>query len=776
MLVPALVLAPLAYGIVLPPDTNPLRGSNFQGADGNHDDASPYVDWQTYRRAGRVLHSGDPNAQDSAFTGGSKENEPGRWGLTTEADGVRPGKANIYDAWTAADLGGPNAFGYLGFTRGGTSGATSYVAFELNHDSRLWWNGRATIPCRRSGDLLLSYHAREDYDAELVLQRWLPIQTDLATGCSTEGRLDDLTLRPNNVQGAVNDSEITSRLPVTDFFGDTVPAGRFGEAALNMSQILGSALGNPCFAFSSVWMHTRSSVQEDSNMQDIVAPRRINIRSCAASGLKFHDLNGNGRRDRREPGLSNWIMWADYDNDGVRDGDEPFAFTDARGRYVINGIRPPRGTYWIREMLPTAAARRRAAAADVFCSFPNATTPGGTGSAPGGQFPCAWGPITSASTSWARRRNFGNFEAARLTVRKELFPRNDLGRFDLLVNGRVVIASAGNGASHTLTGLRPGAYTVSEVAAAGTNAANYTSTPDCKIGAARTRRGVGISQTIQLNSGQAATCTFTNVLHGRPGIAIDKSGPATATAGDTLHYTLEVTNPGDLPFPAASVRVTDPNCDEAPELVGKSDGSGADNTPRTLDPGDIWTFSCSKKTSAPADCQPSVVPNTATISGTAGGETVTDSSTINTQLECPPPPEPPPPPPGPEPPPPPPPPPTPIEPPGPVLPDADGAGTAGVLFRRVTTGCIPPGRVPRVVFAGTRVASVRVYVNGRLDRRLTVRSLQTRLRPRVLGRPGARLRLRVVVTFQRGTGSPPVTLRARVEICAVRRGRPSFTG
>ena len=141
---------------------------------------------------------------------------------------------------------------------------------------------------------------------------------------------------------------------------------------------------------------------------------------------------------------------------------------------------------------------------------------------------------------------------------------------------------------------------------------------------------------MQLSSGETATCTFYNVRRGTPGIAIDKTGPATATAGDTLRYTLLVTNPGELPFPAASVRVEDPNCDAPPELVGKADAAGSDDSPATLDPGDTWTYACSKKTVAPADCKPSVVPNTATVTGTAGGSTVTDSSSINTQLTCPP--------------------------------------------------------------------------------------------------------------------------------------------
>jgi hypothetical protein len=56
--------------------------------------------------------------------------------------------------------------------------------------------------------------------------------------------------------------------------------------------------------------------------------------------------------------------------------------------------------------------------------------------------------------------------------------------------------------------------------------------------------------------------TFLNVRLGSAMIAIDKVGPASATAGDTLRYQLFVTNPGYVSFPAAPVEVVDPNCDE----------------------------------------------------------------------------------------------------------------------------------------------------------------------------------------------------------------------
>jgi hypothetical protein len=599
-----------------------------------------------------------------------------------------------------------------------------------------------------------------------VLERWITSQTDAATGCATVGHLDALGgLTPNvDAQGAVNVPTITSYLP--GFYDGSIPIERFGEAALNLSRILDDALGDECFSYGSLWMHSRSSsASEASNMQDYVAPQELAVRTCAASGTKFHDLNANGSRDRGEPGLPRWVIWADYDNDGVHDATEPFGITDDEGQYVVSDIRPPTGSYMLRETLPTSRARRRAAAARVTCSYP-------PGSAPGGMFPCAWGPIAVTTETWARRRDFGNYMPARIVVRKELEPRTDPGRFDLLVNREIVIPAAGDGARGRQS-VRPGSYTVSEAAVRGTNPVDYQSTVECKVGTrpGQVRPGT-VYENLQLSSGQRAVCTFRNVRNGAPAIAIDKTGPATAVAGETLRYTLYVKNPGDVPFAAASVRVTDPNCDDPPELVGK----GGDATQSTLDPGDTWTYGCSRKTTAAADCTPSVVPNTAAVTGAAGGVSVSDEVSIVTSLTCPPTP-PTPQPPAPQPPAPqplPPAPPSPLVPPGPKPPDAGDAARAGFLVRQATRGCIR-GRVPRLSFQGTRIARIQVFVNGNLRRRLTLQTLQRRVTPRVTLPPGS-YRLAVRVTFQRGTGSPPVTFRRRIRICAVKAARPPFTG
>jgi hypothetical protein len=67
----ALLLAsPASAQLRSTPDS--LPGSDFQGADGNQDDAAPRIDWQALQAAARVKHNPDENDEDTAFAGGSK--------------------------------------------------------------------------------------------------------------------------------------------------------------------------------------------------------------------------------------------------------------------------------------------------------------------------------------------------------------------------------------------------------------------------------------------------------------------------------------------------------------------------------------------------------------------------------------------------------------------------------------------------------------------------------------------------------------------------------
>jgi hypothetical protein len=786
----ALIVVALALAAPLTPTSDPLAGSTFQGADGNQASTAALVDWDAMEAAGRVVHNPDANDQDTAFAGGTKEGDPNHWSLTTEAGGVNPGKANIHDVWSVVDQPDGTTFVYLAFAREASTG-TTFLTFELNQDERLWKNAAgARIPCRREGDILVSYEISGN-SAEVVLHRWHTATTDPATGCARTGTIESFPAVKADIeaQGAINDSAIANHLP--GFYDATIPGVRFGEAALNLDKLLGQAFDGGCYAFGSLWAHSRSSTSVSSQMQDYVAPQAIDVRTCSASGTKFFDLNANGARDDGEPGLAGFEIYADYNRNEQLDPGEPSTVTDERGHYVLDDIRPPNGReYILRERLVQS---QQEATNDWICSFPNAGTDGGFGRVSSGLH-CGWGPIDVDAEPNATGRNFGNWYPAQLTVRKVLVPGTDPGRFDLLVNGEVVVPDAQDGSSKTML-VPPGLYTVSERPSSTTDGSLYESTVACQTLARRAVARAGSAfEDVPLAAGGRAQCTFYNVRTGAPAIAIVKDGPVVAQAGDTLHYTLRVRNVGTVPFPEDQVKVTDPSCDDAPELVHKSDGSGADGTPETLDPSDVWTYRCSRKTAEPgADCVLSTVRNTATVTGEAGGTTVDASWTWTTTLTCPdvPPPEPPDPEPVPPEPPhpvvPPQPPnpdpltpavpgqphrPVPVEPPVPRPPRAGTAGVAGLVRARLAR-CVE--RIPRTVLRGTRIGRLVMRLDGRVVHRLRSGPLQRRLVIRRLrGLDPGRHRITVRVTFRLGSGTPPVTLSRRVVIC--RPVLPRFTG
>ena len=57
-------------------------------------------------------------------------------------------------------------------------------------------------------------------------------------------------------------------------------------------------------------------------------------------GSVFHDVNADGARGVNEPGLEEWLVYLDEDNDDERDEDEPFAMTDEFGQYQLQDVSP----------------------------------------------------------------------------------------------------------------------------------------------------------------------------------------------------------------------------------------------------------------------------------------------------------------------------------------------------------------------------------------------------------------------------------------------------
>ena len=221
------------------------------------------------------------------------------------------------------------------------------------------------------------------------------------------------------------------------------------------------------------------------------------------NGTKFNDLNANGKRDSGEPGLAGWRIWADYDDDGVRDTGEPYDDTDSLGRYSL--VVTTTTAYRLREQRPAGGN------GGWKCSYPNASTSGGFASGKGGDFGCGWGPITSDAING---KDFGNYKQPKITVIKKLVPASDPGRFDLKVDSTVVKAAAGDGGSGS-TLVSPGAHLVSETAAGGTDLADYSASISCNTATAKTY-GPGW---VHPQSGDEVTCTITNTRLGKVEIA-----------------------------------------------------------------------------------------------------------------------------------------------------------------------------------------------------------------------------------------------------------------
>jgi uncharacterized repeat protein (TIGR01451 family) len=228
----------------------------------------------------------------------------------------------------------------------------------------------------------------------------------------------------------------------------------------------------------------------------------------------------------------------------------------------------------------------------------------------------------------------------------------------------------------------------------------------------------------------------TAVLH--PAIDIETTGPASATVGDVLDYTLTVTNPGDVPFPAQNVVVTDPRCFESPVLQTK----GADPTPGSLDHGDRWTYACSADTRG----QPTgTFVNRATVTGTDGnGRRVSDVDDFPTDLAA-----------------------------QQVIPGNVVKGTARLSG---PSGCVKKAFDATV--RGRRIAKVTFYVDGRKvatrKARAGQRTFRYTVRPNGLSRGVHRVTARV--RFVPASETKARTLRLAFQRCKRQVVTPRFTG
>ena len=245
---------------------------------------------------------------------------------------------------------------------------------------------------------------------------------------------------------------------------------------------------------------------------------------------------------------------------------------------------------------------------------------------------------------------------------------------------------------------------------------------------------------------------LTKILH--PAIDVDKTGPATATAGQPIDYAIVVTNPGDVAFASDKVGVQDSLCEAPPILItdGKRRGDAPDPSPDSLDPGDMWVYTCRVQTQVGQER----VDNVATVNGTDfNGRTVQDSDPHGVTLNQ------------------------------PVQQVAPQRIEPGAARLQGPTSCVV--RPFLAIIRGRQIASVTLFVGNRRLRTLSAQQARVRVRraqaeqvfrfridPRDLSRGGVhRVRARVVFTTESQTAAR--TLRLAFQRCRAARA-PRFTG
>jgi hypothetical protein len=508
----------------------PFDGTNFQAGDGNQNDpdgAGALRDWENI--AGDVVSVVDVDADNpiAGFTGGSKETVPGDWELT---DIGSPPKDDILNAWATTEVVGGHTILYMAFRRLAPNGNT-FLTFELNQRTETWDNdddaSTPEIPCREDGDVLISYEVEpggtEEPDPVTIrLYFWVEDTEDPDTGCSASGHftggdvLNDPTDAAPLAQAAINeDGDIENFLDTDgdgDFDADDIQEfeqGTFGEAAIDVSAVF-DAIGEPCFDFGQIQLHSRASSEISSELKDFAGPLGVPVGACTASGVKFEDLDADGQpREEGEPGLEGWIIFADYNDNGVLDAGEPSDVTDENGAYLIDDLSQE---YTLRE-LPGPDVT-----GTWICSYPNdESTPDGSGSLDDSDFPCGWGPI-DPNEDPSVERDFGNYQKATITLVKQLEPSGDAGRFDLFVDGTAdPLADDAGDEGSGFAAFDPGTYAIHE--AGGTQAddsttslGNYDTTVSCELnGEALGDDANGTSRGgLVLESGDSLVCTFTN--------------------------------------------------------------------------------------------------------------------------------------------------------------------------------------------------------------------------------------------------------------------------
>ncbi len=582
-------------------------------ADGNQtvDVVGPpsNLDWANVTRTVAT----DGSAPDFGYQGSSKENDPSQFTCQSKAGGITPGKANLIRAYLHNEVQLSKARLALGFVREDDGGqGDSHVNFEFNQGAISFTpvaNGACPYLGRLAGDLLFTFDFPGNTTSPAVIKvyRWNP-------AVSADGQWDELAI--NNVSALVVASDNTAQ--ITDqVVGGVLPVRTFGEVVVDLLELDRQVDGAPilsCPGFGSATVRSRSSGESfEAALQDFIAPIGIDLSTCGSVKIKKVD-------DLGQPMAG--IGFGLYGN------------TAGTGTPIDTCVTGDDGICLFDDVPPTPQGQS-------YSIFEDAST------VPPGYTP-ATNPVKSGITVGFKEhvdltaapivnpRQTGWVEVTKALAELSGLPvvPSDIGVLAgtafLLYDDDV--ADGGDGDNEYDVGEEVTTWGSTDLA--GCTVASGDDS--CLIGPVATggyriaetvvpdgtTKGDDVPVTITAGNTQEAPVqvTYTNSLSPLQ-ITLDKSGPDTATVGDTFAYTFGVTTNGPPLEDVTVTELTEGRCDTP--LSGPVKTGGDDDA--WLEVGETWTFTCDHTVTF---SDPDPLPNEAEASGTdAFGRTVTDRDT-----------------------------------------------------------------------------------------------------------------------------------------------------
>ncbi|MCV0404503.1 MAG: DUF11 domain-containing protein [Chloroflexi bacterium] len=272
-----------------------LAGTSFDATDGNLTVEPPETDWCT-PAPNRVVGPDSPSgSNDTSFV--SSPNKEDTDGPTLGNGTIPNNKDDLLREYIASETVNGDLFVYLAWVRADSTG-TSTIDFEFNQSNELSVNG--VTKKRTDGDLLVTFDFQANpgsaggYNVDLTVRTWSAAAVDQPDPTSSPPNrgawINPVDVKASGLaDGSVNFFG-TSRDPIAIndcVSGGTLDNGEFGEAALNLTDIIGGA----CRAFGSVFTKSRSSNSFSADLKDRIDPVPVNFSTCGQLTILKQDEN-----------------------------------------------------------------------------------------------------------------------------------------------------------------------------------------------------------------------------------------------------------------------------------------------------------------------------------------------------------------------------------------------------------------------------------------------------------------------------------------------------